>query len=331
MKVKVGIYYYPWYRQGWGNYHWNSSEEYPKWNVADAPLLGYYSCQDENVIRQQLEWMEGIGIDFLIISWWGPNSYEDNVSKTIFSVVKQNNHPIEIAILVEAYNWSGMYDFKTIYGYINDTYILPYEGIYMKLDNLPLICFYNDNINMTRTEENRTAIRSVNGFSARLVGHDSYVDWWFAIPCSVNNLRTPPLSLKDGMICVEPRYDNYYINGTPLARFDVNYAEGLYDDQWNEAIRLAREGEVKYVTIYSWNEYHERSQIEPYISVDGKYVLSPLCKTKSYIDQIKSSEPTSTLLYPLIYIAVGITIGVIPAWAYLVHKMRKVKKGRLDA
>jgi len=327
--IKVGVYYYPWYKQGWGNYHWNSSTEYPKWNVVDTPILGYYSCQNASVIRQQLEWMEDIGIDFIILSWWGNgsspfggSSYEDESCKFIFSMIKQFEYPIKATLMVESFNeTTRVYNFQAIYDYIYDAYVTLYDNVYMKLDNLPLLCFYN-NDSMTGTKAQREAMYSDSRFRARIVGHKDYVDWWFAIPCSVNNSTIPPLSRRDGMICVEPRYDNYYINGS--SRFDPNYTEGLYDKQWNEAIRLAREGKVNSVTIYSWNEYHERSQVEPHISIDGRYILSPFCKTKCYINRIKSLEPLS--LPPLIYIAVGIALGVILAWTYSTYKRRKPEK-----
>lgn len=293
--IEVGVYYYPWYKQGWRNYHWNSSKEYPKWNVVDTPLLGYYSCQDESVVMQHLEWMEDIGIDFMILSWWGNervlggSSYEDESCRFIFSIIKQYKYPIKAALMVEGFNeTNGIYDFPSIFDYIHETYVTSYSDVYMLLDKKPLLCWYNA-ANMTGTSENPKLenimeICNEGRFESRIVGHNTYVNWSFSIPCSVNSSIIPPLS-EDGMICVEPRYDDSYIGGN--STFDGNLTEGLYDFQWREAIRLREGGKVNYVTIYSWNEYHERSQIEPHNGIDGKYVLSPFYKTKNYVQIIK--------------------------------------------
>lgn len=297
---KVGVYYYVWYGDGLGGRHWNDSGVAP---VVDKPILGYYNSQNATVIKQHLDWFKELNVSFMIISWWGPNSYEDDTTKTIFSIVKDKAYPIEIVIMVEAFNQSGLYDFKAIYDYINETYIAPYGSIYMKLNGLPLVCFFNDNINMTRTEANRTAIHSVTGFSARIVGHSDYVDWW-AWPIAGYS-EAPKPKLTDGYVGILPRYDDTHLPNRNNTMYDVNYTEGLYDKQWNEVFRLEKESEVDFVAIYSWNEYHERSQIEPFINPDGKYSLSPFSKTYHYIQTIP--EFPSFLVLPLFMIATLLT------------------------
>ena len=289
--IKVGLYYYVWYEEGNNTRHWNDE---PCDTSVDKPILGYYSSQNETIIKQHLDWMKDLGIDFLIISWWGQisgsceNSYEDNSTKILFDVVESYASDwMELAIMVEGFNESegpDGYNFTAIYDYLLDTYIEPYSDIYLRVNNRPLVCFFNF-VNMTIPKDNRDDIRGDARFEARIVGHSNYVDWWFGIPCSVNSSTIPPLSPKDGMICVEPRYDDSYIGGN--STFDGNLTEGLYDFQWREAIRLREGGKVNYVTIYSWNEYHERSQIEPHSGINGKCIRSPFCKTKNYVQIIK--------------------------------------------
>ena len=280
--TKIGLFYYVWYgeydEQSKTGRHWNDSDVS---TVIDKPILGYYSSQNATIIKQHLDWFKELNISFLIISWWGPNSYEDEATKSIFSMIKQYDYPIEITLMVEAYNWSGLYDFQAICDYINQTYVAPYEGIYMKLDGLPLVCFFNDNINMTRTPENRTAIRSVTGFTPRIVGHSNYTDW-YAWPIAGYPEAPKPKLSEDGFIGILPRYDDTHLPNKTNTTYDVNYTEGLYDEQWNETFTIMRENTVNFVAIYSWNEYHERSQIEPLVSPDGKYVLSPFAKTYYY-------------------------------------------------
>lgn len=313
-QVSVGAYYYVWYDEGLGNRHWNSTAPYPEaWNVVDTPLLGYYSSQNTTVIKQQLDWMKDLGLDFIIISWWGPNSYEDNATKIVFSTLNQTGYPIQAAIMVEPYDPANAYNFEAIYKYIYDNYVSPYANIYMTFDSEPLVCFHNDE-KMTGTESRRTDIYySDTRFTTRIVGYNSYVDWWYGMPSNTNNSMAPLPSQKDNMFCVEPRYDNFYINGTPTARYDTDYTDGLYDNEWNVTIQLSAENKVNYVTICSWNQYHERTQIEPH-TTDGKYALSIFSKTKSYIDQIKTPQQQGSNPFP--YIITGLLIGVIITWLY---------------
>jgi hypothetical protein len=329
--IRVGVFYYPWYNgtippsstcpnQG----QWNGTLN---WTVKDTPLLGFYNSSDPNVIDKQLSEMNSSGIDFIIVSWWGPNSFEDYATKTLFSQIKQYNYPIQVVIMVEAYNWSGIYDFKAICDYINSTYIAPYRSIYLNLYNLPLICFFNDNINMTRTEENITAIYSVSGFTTRIVGQSSYVDWYAWTPCSVNSSWTPYLNNKDGgVVTIEPRYDGSHIDQGANSAFDSAYSQGLYNDQWNYV--LQNKDKIKYVLIYSWNEYHERSQIEPCndsTSYEPENSTLNLGKTRYYISQIKSIE-SSYSLFPLIVIVGGLTTVVILTSVYVIHRRKRFRK-----
>jgi hypothetical protein len=66
----VGAYFYPWY--GPGRRHWQDG-------YARHPLLGEYDSSNPEVIRRQIDWASGHGIDFFVVSWWGPESAEDAV------------------------------------------------------------------------------------------------------------------------------------------------------------------------------------------------------------------------------------------------------------
>lgn len=302
--IKVGFYYYVWYGKGLGGRHWNDSDVA---TVVDEPILGYYSSQENSTIKQHLDWFKEMNVSFLIISWWGPDSYEDISTKIIFSLVKQYDYPIEIAIMVEAYNWSGIYDFNAICDYINSTYAVPYASNFMKLEGLPLVCFFNDNINMTRTEDNRTAIRSVAGVTPRIVGHSDYVDWWAGEAANHTEAPQPKLS-RDGFVGILPSYDDTHLPNNTNTTYDINYTEDLYRKQWEEALDLNNGTGVNFVGIYSWNEYHERSAVEPHISPDGKIILLPFAETYHYARIIPEFTP-SIILPVFMILAVFATIA----------------------
>mgnify|MGYP001073675982 CR=1 FL=1 len=297
--IKVGAYYYVWYEKGNNTRHWN--DEICD-TVIDLPLLDYYNSQDEEVIKQHLDWMEYCGLDFLIVSWWGQieggceNSYEDNSTKILFSTVESYASDwMQLAIMVEGFNDTlgpDAYNFTAIYEYLLDTYIRPYSDIYLHVNNKPLVCWFNFE-RMTGLEANRDAIRRgaySNGLETRIVGHNNYVDWWFGIP-RYDATNTKPKVFVDNEICIEPRYDDQYLGRSKNYTFDPTYERGLYDTEWNEVLSYSRVGSVSLVTIYSWNEFHERSQIEPCIdkiSHQGANTRYMLEKTKSYINQLKT-------------------------------------------
>ncbi len=70
----VGVYYYPWYDY---NRHWQDGYLRKKLVIYQPPYLGEYSSRDFNVIQNHINWSLNNGIDFWVISWWGPGSWED--------------------------------------------------------------------------------------------------------------------------------------------------------------------------------------------------------------------------------------------------------------
>ena len=73
----TGVYYYPWYGPTQGGHDWIGQYVRDRFIPRHPPLLDHYSSRDTAVIQQHLDWMTAYGIDFLVSSWWGRNSWED--------------------------------------------------------------------------------------------------------------------------------------------------------------------------------------------------------------------------------------------------------------
>jgi hypothetical protein len=340
LNVKVGVFYYPWYKQGYGNYQWNGSagSPYPRqWNVVDRPTLGYYSSMNETVIRKQLDWFKYAGIDFGVISWWGMTSYENDVTKEIFNVTNSYAPWFRWVIMVEGYNETeGGYNFSELFEYINSTYYSKYPNLFLYIDDKPLLCFFNA-LNMTGTKENPKVenlmqIHSSSLFEARIIGQNpslingtAFVDWYGWVPSPPDETNPPKLNVSmDGMIIIEPRYDNTYLgnfSNTPY-KADPSYNQSLYANEWNQVLNYARNGQVNYVLIYSWNEYHERSQIEPCFDKTSAHANNPyylLNQTKEYVADLKAiPEFPLDLVLPL-----ALAIAVVLAVAVYKRKILK--------
>lgn len=255
----------------------------------------------------------------------GPNSYEDNSTKILFNVTSRYAGWMKLAVMVEGFSEGTDYNFTDVYEYLNTNYLIPYNDVCMKLNDKPLVCWFNFP-RMTIPGDNRLAIYNDSRFEARIVGQSYYVDWWFGTPWS-GNYDSRPSVYRDKEICVEPRYDDTNL-GWGSHKFDENYALGLYDAEWNTAIAQAEEGSVEIVTVYSWNEFHERSQIEPcydstsyFKGENPQYYVSN--KTKTYIGQIKSlGEFWSFPFYG--YVVIVFIAGIVPIVSYLVY--RRIKR-----
>jgi len=77
----IGVYFYPWYSVS-EDRHWDNT-------VRDKPYIGYYDSYKE------------AGIDFIVLSWWGPNSFEDNTTRVIVKYL--NGYSLKFAIMIEPY------------------------------------------------------------------------------------------------------------------------------------------------------------------------------------------------------------------------------------
>ena len=278
----IGIYYYPWYIGDWGINHENCS---------DAPYLGDYNSANLSVIVQHLNWLRKLGVDFIIFSWWGKDSPSDSNTKLVLNQIEKNYSDIQFFIMVESFdtdwleaydNSSKTYNFNLIYDYIHNNYISKFSLNIFSLDGKPVIGFYDgpDRIFTKNT------VPSDDRFSIRLIGCNPEDDWEYEVPNPY--LSNQPVC-RDGEISVCPRYDS---NETEWHE-DVDYTEGLYDAQWSRAMSEVKQGNVKIITIISWNEFSERTQIEPTFDVTSAFKEDPFYlfdKTQTYIENVKAVE-----------------------------------------
>jgi hypothetical protein len=366
-EIKVGVFYYPWYFGGNGTGHWNgnATEADPTlpetwWTVIDTPVLGWYASNNTTVIDQHLDWCKYAGIDFGIISWWGPNSYEDNCTKILFNVTESYAPWFKWVISVEGYREGyNDYNFTEIRRYINDTYATRYDDIWLHYNNKPLLCWMTAP-DMTGTEanpkpQNIQNITSDPLFEPRIIGQDSYVNWTSWRPYRGCNITSPyPPSMNEFM-CVMPRYDetrldpngtmgkvrdrcaDLYLNGSYWNDVDP-LNEPLYDYQWKEVLSNASAGKVQYVGIATWNDFTERTQIEPCwdnTSAYNDYPFFLLDKTRYYTSQLRiislqmqinSLNNEVNALLDLQYVLAGFVVILVMTTIYLRIRKPRMKQ-----
>ncbi|BES80640.1 hypothetical protein [Pyrodictium abyssi] len=312
----VAVYFYAWYGEGLGGRHWNDSAYTP---IVDEPLIGYYSSLDPDTIEWQLRLLKQAGIDVLFISWWGPNSYEDRAARLVFENLKRFD--LKAAILVEPYLGGdpSLYDYEwwlQVLDYIKKNYIDKYPSVYFRWEGKPLVLAYNP-IGMKcrpNTDE----------FTVRIVGNDidnaGYQDWdlWpdYLAPWTTDK----PIELRvrqDGYVAIAPRFDDRVFcelgvrTGCDQRLLDPNYTLQAYVKQWEWI--LQHKDQVRLIAIYSWNEYHERSQIEPHYDATKPepLVYDPYALTRAYTEKLRGIE------YSKEYKALAQGLGQIMGVAFL--------------
>jgi hypothetical protein len=302
-KVPVGAFLYLWYGNsttqtgGLGSPGWNSSSCPGGGSVVDKPNSGYYVSDSNQTFGTQIQEMQSTGISFAVVSWWGPFSTGEagainHATLDLFRFLKGTNSSLKAAIMVDAFTTAcnlPNVPFSRIYDYVQRTFSSPYARWYFDWEGKPLLLFFNP-LQPTINDN----------FTVRTVGNrPNPVNWtfWDAPPqyfrsqagsVSASNDEGPPVISPDGEVTLVPRIDSYfdrgYQNGSYL-RFDSSISEGLYQEQWDYV--LSYTSNVKLVLIYSWNEYHERSSIEPHLDytaqVNSTYLLD---LTSYYIEKL---------------------------------------------
>ncbi|WP_232502303.1 hypothetical protein [Aeropyrum camini] len=262
----VCFYFYPWYSGD--SRHWGDSPQTP---VVDVPLPGYYDSRDPMVIDWQLGLMGEAGIDCLLVSWWGPGSFEDYAARLLFQ--RLGDHGLKAAILVEPYLGGdpGLYGevwWRETLDYIYENFVEKYPESYLAWEGRPLVLAFNPIGMSYRPLDPR--------FTIRIVGNDidraGYQDWdlWPDYLSPWVSEKDVELKVRsDGYVAITPRFDDRVFceagvrTGCGERLIDPDYSLQAYATQWEWVLNNL--DKVRLVAVYSWNEYHERSMVEPHV------------------------------------------------------------------
>jgi glycoprotein endo-alpha-1,2-mannosidase len=103
---RVGVFYYPWYRtpdtDGYWD-HWNGARFQPPLDITSDyyPELGSYSIADPAVVAQHFAWLREAGVGVIISSWWGQGSREDQAVPLLLDIGER--YGIKVAFHIEPY------------------------------------------------------------------------------------------------------------------------------------------------------------------------------------------------------------------------------------
>jgi hypothetical protein len=302
LEPQVGVFFYPWYgtmaHDGYWN-HWHQSDHVPPADLGANfyPARGVYSSHDADTLRAQAKEMAAAGVDQVISSWWGRFSFEDQRLDLVAAAVKGAG--LELVIHMEPYDGRSP---RTLAGDL--TYLRRFGVRIVYLYNItdgpagdwaevtaafPDMVFYGQSGSLSAMVSGSFAAYAAEaGFD----GIYTYDGIRFG---PVELARTCASARRLRLACapsVAPGFDG--TRATSIRKV-VSPASGeRYDDMWTAA--LAAGADV--VTVTSWNEWHEGTQIEPAVphcfpdgycspGYEGIYGRSGTAAQTAYIDRTR--------------------------------------------
>ncbi len=282
----VAIFYYSWYgtppRDG-GWQHWDQGGGTPPAEVSSAyyPARGVYSSTDPAVVRAQMREIRRAGVDTVVVSWWGPGSVEDARLGMVLGAARRarlrvaihvepwlGRTPAAVASAIGALRAHGIGDF-----YVYDSTIDPDETWAAALATVTGVRVFANTWLPGRAK--RGGFQGL--YSYDILVHDG-----------TSFRRVCRSARKLGLVCapsVGPGFDAS--RATTMPSFADREGGARYDAMWRRAIGA----HADIVTITSYNEWHEGTQIEParatatYASYDGAWGATGLAAQTAYLDR----------------------------------------------
>lgn len=274
--------YYAWYDQN----SWNPA------GISDQPVSPYRSAE-RSTIERQVQQAKAAGIDAFALNWWGPGNPTDENLKTLLDVAAKSDFRVTIDFDLNSpfiHNTGDLInDLRYITQYYSSQPWLRYSG-------KPVITFYGIRkydvgtwrAIRAQADPSNQAIWIGEGdiFSYLSVFdgiHPYSISWSPDVPSQLASYasRARAYPGKIWVPTVMPGYDD-----TRLGRGAAGYARNrqggaFYRQTWEGA--LATQPAI--VSITSWNEWAEGSQIEPSQSYGDTYLQI----TRQFADRFHST------------------------------------------
>jgi glycoprotein endo-alpha-1,2-mannosidase len=287
----VAAFYYPWYgthdRDG-AYHHWGQNGRAAPFEIASNffPARGAYSSGDPTILDAQMREIAAAGVRTVVASWWGWGSLEDRRLPAVLAAA--NRRGVTVAVHLEPYEGRTL---ATIEQDVTHLKTLGIRDVYVyRPSDIPA--------------EGWAALRPALG-DIRLFAQTNLVG--FAATGRFDGVYTYDILLFDGdffgrycaqarrarLLC-SPSVGPGYVatRATGDTRIKPRRRGATYDSMWRAAIRARAD----LVTVTSYNEWNEGTQIEPassdpvragYLTYEGAYGLRGLAAERAYMKRTR--------------------------------------------
>jgi glycoprotein endo-alpha-1,2-mannosidase len=286
-EASTAIFYYPWYgtqaRDG-AYLHWRQHWRLAPFDIASNfyPLRGAYSSGDPRVIAAQTAEIAATGVDELVTSWWGWGSLEDERLPALLRAARARH--LRVGAHIEPYAGRTVESVGADIEHLRSLGITDFY-VYRPLDFTaadwaPLLM---------RLDGVRVSAQTpLTGFAAQ-AGFDGIYTYDVLMYGGRTFARLCAAAHRLKLLCapsVGPGYAASRATGDP--RTKPRRRGKTYDSMWRAALRAHADE----VTITSYNEWNEGTQIEPasddppalgYLSYDGAYGLHGIAASRAYL------------------------------------------------
>jgi glycoprotein endo-alpha-1,2-mannosidase len=282
----TAIFYYPWFGTPArdGDYdHWQQNGHHPADDLASSfyPAGGVYSSSDPAILDRQMGEIARAGIGEVVVSWWGRGTPVDERLPAVIEAARA--HGVETAAHLEPYGG------RTIEGTALDIAYLRTLGIrdffVYRATDFPATEWQPLTASLSGTrlfaQTPLAGYAKTGGFQG-IYTYDTltYGGRTFARICNAAH--------RQGLLCapsVGPGYSADRATGD--SRVLDRRRGGTYDSMWKAAVRASAD----VVSVTSFNEWNEGTQIEPacsregYASYDGAWGLRGKAAEGAYLSR----------------------------------------------
>ena len=255
--AESAIFYYPWYstpvRDGrWA--HWYVEREGT--SVLSTPYFpsrGLYSSSNAKIVDAQMREIAGAGVTTVVVSWWGVDSPE--AERLPLVALAAERHGLEVAVHLEPYHGRSP---------------LRAAADIARLQETGITDFYVYDADRAPTAEWADALAEIEGARifgnttlvgrAKASGFDGLYTYDVVTWTGSSFRRLCTQAHRAGLLCapsVGPGYDARLATSDRAVKPRLHGA--TYDRMWKTALRA----DADVITITSYNEWQEGTQIEP--------------------------------------------------------------------
>jgi glycoprotein endo-alpha-1,2-mannosidase len=283
---EVSAFYYPWYGTPGADgsfQHWQQDGHAPPFSIASNywPARGVYSSSDRLVLNSQMTEIKRAAIGDIAVSWWGWGSAEDERLPAVIRAARGQG--LTVSIHIEPYAGRTPESVEADIGHLRELGITTFY-VYRPFDLPPADwADMNDRLLGVRVFAQTGMVgQAVAGHFDGVYTYDVLVYGAESFP------RLCAQAHAADILCapsVGPGYDARAAVGDPRVKDRRDGA--TYDGMWLSAITSGAD----VVTITSYNEWHEGTQIEPasaragFDSYTGAWGLAGSLARTAYLDQ----------------------------------------------